>query len=145
MDHSKTHLTPPGKFVYSIVIPIRWYDMDAFGHVNNSVYLTYFEQARISWWKTITPADTSFSEVGPVIINAECAFYKAIIFPETLTVKLYVGPPGRSSYDCFYQIYSETQPDTLYAAGSTKVVWVDRKAERSLPLPDYMRQLLPTA
>lgn len=132
-----------GKLVHTIDIPVRWCDMDAFGHVNNSVYLSYFEIARISWWNTIKPEGISFQEVGPVVINAYATFFKAIIYPETLLVKLFVGPAGRSSYECYYEIFTTTAPDTLYAEGSTKVVWVDRHAERSIPLPDYMRQQLP--
>jgi acyl-CoA thioester hydrolase len=134
---------PPGTFVYALEIPVRWSDMDDFGHVNNSVYLTYFEQARISWWMSTSPPNIDFATTGPVIINASCTFYKAIVYPETVIVKLYVSPPRRSSYDCFYQIFSQSQPELLYADGATKVVWVDRAAERSIPLPDYMRRLLP--
>lgn len=131
------------KFVYETEMPVRWYDMDAFGHVNNSIYFTYFESARIEWWNSITPADVSFIETGPVIINAYCTFFKAIVFPETLIVKLYVGPPGRSSHEIYYEIFSRKDLALLYAKGSTKVVWVDRKLERSIPLPEYIRQHLP--
>jgi len=136
-------VTNPRKFVHEIDIPVRWYDMDAFEHVNNSVYFTYFESARISWWTTIRPADVLFSETGPVIINATCTFFKAITYPNTLVVKLFVGPAGRSSHECFYEILSKEDPAILYASGSTKVVWVDRKAARSVPLPDFIRKELP--
>jgi acyl-CoA thioester hydrolase len=117
--------------------------MDAYNHVNNSVYFTYFESARIAWWQSITPPTFSFQQQGPVIINASATFVKAIIFPETLLIKLYVGPAGRSSHECYYEIYSKNAPDVLYASGSTKVVWVDRTLERSIPLPDFIRQHLP--
>jgi len=135
--------TSKGKWVQTIEIPVRWADMDAFGHVNNSKFFTYFEQARITWWNSIFPANTSFAETGPVIINANCTFFKAIIFPETLLVKLFVGPAGRSSHECFYEIYSKTH-ETIYAAGATKVVWVDRQLEKSIPLPDMLKNHLPT-
>ena len=131
--------------VHTCEIPVRWFDMDAFGHVNNSVYFTYFEQARTDWWRTTTPTGTKFDQSGPVIINAFCTFFKAIIFPETLVIKLYAGPPGRSSYECSYEIYSKANPELLYAEGFTKVVWVDRQLERSIPLPDYVLKHLPSA
>ena len=133
-----------GKFVYAVEMPIRWYDMDAFGHVNNSIYLSYFEQARINWWMSITPPDTAFDLIGPVVINAHCTFLKALTYPDTLVIKLYVGPPGRSSYECFYEIYTHKHHDTLCAYGSTKVVWVDRKLEQSIPLPTYITKHLPS-
>lgn len=133
----------PGKFVHALEIPVRWHDMDAYGHVNNSTYFTYFESTRIDWWMTIIPQDMTLLENGPVIVNAQCTFQKAVQYPETLLVKLHVGPPGRSSYECFYEIYSKQQPDILYATGSTKIVWVDRKLGQSTPLPDYIRKHLP--
>lgn len=131
-----------GKFVHSIEVQVRWCDMDDFSHVNNSCYFTYFEMARISWWGTFTPKEISFHEIGPVIINAYCTFFKAIYYPETLIVNLYAGPPGRSSYECYYEILSKNDLNKKYAEGSTKVVWVDRKAEHSVPLPDFMLQQL---
>ena len=135
----------PRKFVYEIEQLVRWCDMDAFGHVNNSVYFSYFESARIAWWKTIAPKEISFENQGPVIIDAHCTFFKAIIFPETLLIKLYVGPAGRSSHECYYEIYAKEPSTLLYASGSTKVVWVDRILEHSISLPDFIRQHLPTS
>jgi acyl-CoA thioester hydrolase len=134
-----------GAYIHSTEIPVRWYDMDAFGHVNNSVYFTYFEQARVNWWALVIPSDTSFTLQGPVIVTAHCTFYKPIFNPAVLIVKLFVGPPGNSSYEHFYEIYNSLQPDVLLAEGSTKVVWVDRTKQRSIPLPEYIRRHLPHA
>ncbi len=124
-------------------ITIRWSDMDAFGHVNNSVFFTYFESTRISWWKTVTPNDVSWQDVGPVIINAACTFFKPIIYPEIISVQLFVCPPGRSSYECYYKIVAQDNLSLIYAEGSTKVVWVNRKANKSIPLPEYILKNLP--
>jgi acyl-CoA thioester hydrolase len=132
-----------GKLVHTEEIQVRWYDMDAYGHVNNSVYFTYFELARIAWWRLITPPEISFLEIGPVIINAHCTFFKTITYPDWLTVNMFAGPAGRSSYECYYDIQSKEKSDVLYASGSTKVVWVDRQADRSIPLPDFIRRHLP--
>lgn len=134
-----------GLLVHTVNIPIRWCDMDAFNHVNNSVYLSYFEIARLSWWSSIKPEDVIFDKTGPVIVNAHCQFLKAITYPETVSVKLSVGPAGRSSHECYYEIYSTNQPEQLYADGSTKVVWIDRELERSIPLPDYIKRHLPAS
>lgn len=132
-------------FIYTIDIPVRWYDMDAFGHVNNSVYFTYFEQARASWWDTIRPEGITYRDVGPVIVNAFCTFRRAIIHPETVRVKLFVSPPSRSSYEHHYEIISADNPDIIYATGSTKVVWVDRNKVKSTRLPEWIIQQLPTS
>jgi len=132
-----------GKFVHELSIPVRWYDMDAFGHVNNSIYFTYFEQTRISWWMEVAPPSYSLDKMGPVVVTANCSYIKPIVYPEIILSKLYVGPPSRSSYDCFCKMYSEKNPDILYAEAYAKIVWVDREAGRSTPIPDELRHLLP--
>ena len=131
--------------VHSIETPIRWSDMDAFGHINNSIYFSYFEMARFAWWDSIIPKGTTFFEIGPVIINAYCTFFKTIVYPETIIINLYVGPAGRSSYESYYEIVSKADSNIKYAEGSTKVVWVNRKANHSVPLPDFIRNHLPSA
>jgi acyl-CoA thioester hydrolase len=140
--------TKKGKLVHTTELVVRWGDMDAFGHVNNSVYFTYFEQARVGWWRTITPPDINFGNTGPVIIDAHCVFFKAITFPQTLIIKFYVGPAGRSSHECYYEVVGHEdnikEDNIIYAEGSTKVVWIDRKLERSIPLPDYIKEHLPS-
>lgn len=132
-----------GKFVHELVLPVRWYDMDALGHVNTSIYFTYFEQARISWWIKIAPNDVKFEKTGPVVVKASCNYLKSIIFPETLLIKLYVGPPGRSSYESSCLICSENNPDIVYAEAFAKIVWIDREVGKSVPLPEVLRQCLP--
>lgn len=135
-DHAK-------QLVHTLNIPIRWFDMDANNHVNHSVFFTYCEQARIEWWREIRPIEYANHAEGPVVVNANATYLKPITFPETITVKLYVGPPGRSSYEHFYELYSETNPAILYAEVSTKMVWIDRNKGTSTPLPSYMLALLP--
>ena len=54
-------------------IPIRWGDMDAMGHVNNTVYFRYMEQARISWFEQLIPEDEVWRSTGIVIVNATCS------------------------------------------------------------------------
>jgi acyl-CoA thioester hydrolase len=134
------------KFVYELAIPIRWFDMDAFGHVNTSVYFTYFEQARIDWLASITPENyilSTTNPTGPVVIQANCTYLKSIVYPETILIKLYVSPPGRSSFETFYHITSYHNPDIIYAEGYAKIVWVDRNAGRSVPLPTELLKSLP--
>ncbi len=133
-----------GKFVHESTIPVRWYDMDAYGHVNTSVYFTYFEQTRINWFFEI--ANTfQIGKTGPVVVNASCTYYRSIIYPETILSKLFVGPPGRSSFDSFCQMYSQKNPELLYAEAYAKIVWTDRETQRSTPIPEELKKFLPEA
>ena len=68
------------KLTHEIVIPIRWGDMDAMGHVNNTVYFRYFEIVRIDWFERIGCTPDPSGE-GPVIVNAFCNFIRQLEFP----------------------------------------------------------------
>ncbi len=127
--------------VYSVRMPLRWGDMDAMGHVNNTVYFRYLEQARIAWFESMgfPPA---FSGIGPVIISAHCTFLKQLRYPGDIDVSTLVGEFGRSSFHTRHQIRLVDEPDTLMAEGVSKVVWVDQRIEKSVALPDEMRVLL---
>ncbi|MGI9301438.1 MAG: acyl-CoA thioesterase [Gammaproteobacteria bacterium] len=132
------------KLLHTIICPVRWGDMDAIGHVNNTVYFRYFEQVRINWLERIGAADAvSAGETGIVIINAECTYLKPIIYPAKLEVSMSGGRPGRSSFVAYYEIRDAAERDTLFATGSSKIVWVDRVNEKSIPLPAFIRSLLP--
>jgi acyl-CoA thioester hydrolase len=62
-------------------MPIRWGDMDAMGHVNNTVYFRFMEQARISWFAALVPEKEAWQSTGIVIANASCNYKRAITYP----------------------------------------------------------------
>ncbi|MDY0743648.1 thioesterase family protein [Paucibacter sp. R3-3] len=129
------------KLVHEMSIPIRWGDMDAMGHVNNTSYFRYFETVRIEWMHSIGAAPNPNGE-GPVIVNAFCNFIKQLEFPGTILAKHYVANPGRSSFDTFMTLERSDQPGVVYANGGATTVWIDFKAQRSMPLPDWLREQL---
>ena len=133
--------------VHSMRMPIRWGDMDVMGHVNNTVYFRYFEQARISWFDQIGAAPDPAGE-GPVIVNARCSFLKQLKYPGDIEVTTLVGPAGRSSFETFHAIRlvgADGVAGPVHAEGGAKIVWVNFPAEKSTPLPDQIRALLPAA
>ncbi|WP_238551978.1 thioesterase family protein [Herminiimonas sp. CN] len=125
-------------------MPIRWGDMDALGHVNNTVYFRYLEQARVEWFASIG-CDLDPVAEGPVIVNAHCSFIKQLKYPGEIEVLTYVGPPGRSSFETVQEIRRVDATDQIVAHGGAKVVWVHFPSEKSTPLPDRLRQLLAAA
>jgi acyl-CoA thioester hydrolase len=126
------------KLLHVTHIPIRWGDMDAYGHVNNTVYFRFMEQARVEWVEAMNfPVRPGGS--GAVIINAACTFLIPMNYPGTVEVRTYGGPPGRSSVQTHVDMLID---GTLYAEGSAKVVWMDTQTGKSVPLPDALRALL---
>ncbi len=129
-----------GKQIFSLNIIPPWGDMDALGHINNTRYFAYCEQTRIAWLESMGEIEylSGNSSTGPVIINAECTFHKQVIYPCDLEVRLYAGAPGRSSFRTWYEIYGSEDKE-LRCTGSAKIVWVDYRAEKSIPMPEKIR------
>jgi len=129
--------------IHSLEMPLRWGDMDAYGHLNNTLYFRFCEEARVQALQAMG-ASLVGSGQEPVIINASCTFLRQVVYPDTLRVETHAGPAGRSSFMLFYQMYSEQQGE-LVCEGSSKVVWMDHATAKSTPLPEHIRQQLPSA
>ena len=129
------------KLTYEMQIPIRWGDMDAMGHVNNTVYFRYLEIIRVEWLDTLGGAPDPDGE-GPVIANAFCNFYRQLEYPGTLLARHYVANPGRSSFDTYITLERTDQPGVIHAAGGATTVWVNFPQQKSAPLPDWLRAVI---
>jgi acyl-CoA thioester hydrolase len=127
------------KLTHQMVIPIRWGDMDAMGHVNNTIYFRYMEVVRLEWLFQVGGAPNA-EGIGPVIVNAFCNFIRQLEFPGDILARHYVSNPGRSSFDTYITLERCDTPGLIYAEGGAKTVWTDFKAQKSTPLPDWVRQ-----
>ena len=76
--------------------------------------------------------------IGQVIVTASCTFIEPLVHPGTVAVRMYLGPPGRSSVDSQYELIMEGR---TYAEGAAKLVWIDNATLRSVPIPDALREL----
>ncbi len=115
-------------------IPIRWGDMDAMGHVNNTVYFRYMEQARISWFEALQVRPNPEGS-GFLIVNAQCDFIRQLKYPGVVRVDTYVGDIGRSSFDTWIEMSPVHDAGQVYARGGARIVWVNFPLGRSEPLP----------
>ena len=109
------------KLTYEMVIPIRWGDMDAMGHVNNTLYFRYLVIVRIEWLHSVAGPPDMGAE-GYVIANAFCNFLRQLEYPGDVLAKHYVANPGRSSFDTYITLERTDQPGVLYASGGATVV-----------------------
>jgi acyl-CoA thioester hydrolase len=124
-------------------IPIRWGDMDAMGHVNNTVYFRYMEQTRIDWFDALLPRAARRGN-GIVIVSTACHFRRAMTYPGTVEVKLYVGAPGASSIPTFYEMRVDDDPEP-YATGEAVVVFIDAARNKPVRIPEELRARLAEA
>ena len=128
------HHPHPRLLVHTSIQPIRWGDMDALGHVNNTVYFRYMEQARIEWlFAQAASHDAYATGSGPVIVDASCTFLEPLVYPGEVEVRMYLGQPGRSSVGSYYEIFKDAR---RCAEGAAKIVWIDLASGRPTPLPE---------
>ncbi|WP_300452950.1 thioesterase family protein [Accumulibacter sp.] len=128
------------KLVHTSLIPIRWGDMDAYGHVNNTVYFRYAEQCRVEYLEKLGFPLIPHGSAA-VIINAACTFLVPLNYPGTVEVRMFCGHPGRSSVQTYYEIRLQGD-DTLYATGDSKIVWMNVDSGKSVPIPESLRSEL---
>ena len=132
--------TPPeslpddAQHVHTTEIAVRWGDMDAGGHVNNSRFFSYFEEARVDWLGAAlgTPL---FTESGPVLAEASCDFQQPLVHPASLVIDVYATPPGRSSLQNVYDATLKESGERV-AVGTAVLVWVDVETGEPVPVPD---------
>ncbi|APB98692.1 acyl-CoA thioesterase [Polynucleobacter asymbioticus] len=129
------------KLVHQMNMPIRWGDMDAYGHVNNTIYFRYMEQARVEWITSlgyqVAPGRNSM-----LMMNGFCNFYKQLSYPGELILKTSIGAIGRTSMDVYTSMALTTDPETEAAIGGATMVWVDLTTNKSAPWPDDILQKL---
>ena len=126
------------KLVHEVIVPLRWGDMDAMGHINNTLYFRYMEIARLEWIFKVG-ASTDLTGEGPVIVNAFCNFLRQLEYPGDVRVTLFVAEPGRSSFETYQTIERIDAPGVIYAEGGARVVWTDYRVKKSAPMPDWFR------
>jgi acyl-CoA thioester hydrolase len=117
-----------------MTIPIRWGDMDAMNHLNNTSYFRYMETIRIDWMRSIGCLPNPDGE-GPIIVNAFCNFYRQLEYPGDVLMKMYASDPARSTFESWGTMERADQPGPIYAAGGATTIWVDFKAQKSAPCP----------
>lgn len=124
----------------SIEIPVAWGDMDAFGHVNNTVYLRWFESARIAFFGAAeVPHQRVALTQAPILASTSCTFELPLTFPDTVRARAWVGRVGTKSFTLLYDVLSRAH-DRRAAHGDSVVVWYDYPSGRSAPIPDDLRQ-----
>jgi acyl-CoA thioester hydrolase len=141
LDAAHQPIHPSGKLVHVERMRMRWGDMDALGHMNNTVYFRYLEQARISWFDSIG-ADYRRLPEGPILGSIACRFIVPIVYPADLEVTLLAGAPRRSTFPLYSEIRDTGEKRRVHARAEAVMVWIDLKDGKSRPLPEWVRTLI---
>jgi len=126
----------PESFFHWTELQVRFRDLDALSHVNNAVFNTYFEEARVQFIEEIPEFKKSFqSGFSFVLVHLELDYIKPILFKDTILIGSAVEEFGNSSIHGFQAIYSKKSQE-LKAVAKTTGVWFDLKKNRPARLPE---------
>ena len=130
-----------GDFAHRVEIDVRFRDTDAMGHVNNAVYLTYCEMARIRYWTEVTGEPVALGHEGAeslILAEARITYRAPVYHGERVTVETRAAQIGRSSFTLEHRLTARA-PEAgarLVATSESVMVRYDYAAERSSALGD---------
>ncbi|MSR58521.1 MAG: acyl-CoA thioesterase [Planctomycetaceae bacterium] len=123
-------------------LPIQWGDQDAFGHVNNTIYLRWFESARIAYGNQVGLSQLfERQKIGPILAAVQCNYRRQLIFPDTVHIGARITKIGRTSLVMEHRVVSETLK-TIAAEGDSTVVMFDYAAQKPVPVSLALRQAI---
>ncbi len=131
------------KDLFKIIVPskVAWGEMDAFQHVNNSVYFKYFEIARIKFMEDSGMLKQMKEEhIGPILAKIDCNFLKPLTYPDNIEIGVRVLSIGNSSYVLQHAVFSEKIG--LAAVGNGVVVMLNYADNSKWQLNDQMKATL---
>jgi acyl-CoA thioester hydrolase len=124
-------------------ITTRWMDNDAYGHVNNVVYYSWFDTVVNQFLIDNRVLDIEHSPVIGLVVETQCNYFASVAFPDLVTAGLRVGKLGKSSVRYEVAIFRGDE-DQAAAHGHFVHVYVDRDSRRPTAIPEAMRALLQT-
>ncbi len=127
------------KLINTLTIPIRWMDLDAYGHVGNARLFDFMTDARVDAY---AQAEGFNLNTHYVVAEAQCSFKQPIFYPGELILKQYSKKVGRSSFTLTYEFFSANDLQNACAIGQLVMVCFDPELKRAIALPDKLRKFL---
>ena len=125
-----------------VKFPVQWGDQDAFGHVNNTVYVRWFEASRIAYFTRIGILTTFDTErIGPIVAAININFRRSATYPDNVEVGARVTRIGRSSLSIEHKIYSHSL-GAICAEGDSTLVVYNYAEQKSIAVPDRVRKVI---
>jgi acyl-CoA thioester hydrolase len=124
-------------------IPTRWLDNDAYGHVNNIVYFTWFDTAVNAFLIENGVLDIHQGETIGLVIESHCNYFASLAFPQAVEAGIRVAKLGTSSVRYEIGLFAQGS-DTAAAQGHFIHVYVGKVSRRPVPLPPNLKSLLET-
>lgn len=131
--------SPDPVFRCTIPIEVRFRDLDARNHVNNAVYFTYMEEARIKYLQKIGLLDESLSDTSMIVAEATCTYKAPIESGQTILARVRIAQLKNSSFIFEYSL-DDAKTSRVMATARTVQVCYDYARGTSVPIPDHWRE-----
>lgn len=129
-------------FSFLLEQDLRWGDMDAFNHINNTVYFRYFEDVRIKFFEDTGITQTmQDSQIGPILAHTECNFLLPLAFPDRIQIGTRLRDVAEKKFMMEYGVFS-AHKQKLVATGTGLIVYYDYNKQQSCPIPEEIRQAI---
>ena len=103
-------------------VNIRFSDLDLFGHVNNAVYLTYFEEARVAYFNEVVGYDYDWSTEGVILARVEIDFVIPVHFKDEVFIRTKCCRMGSKSFDLAYEMFIVKEEKEIMLSSATSVM-----------------------
>lgn len=123
----------------TVEFPIHWGEMDAFGHVNNARFFTWFESSRIAFFRAAGITMERGDEVAPILAAAHCDYLEPVVFPARLVVGSKATKLGNTSLTLEHAVWPAGTPERVLARGVSVVVLLNYATGEKVRLPDSLR------
>ena len=122
-------------------IAIRFADVDAMGHVNNAIYLNYFEQARMQFFQAVIRGDWDWKRDGIVLARNEVDYMRPLLLQDHVLIDTHVEKIGSKSLTFAYEVYDESDAGrVVYAKGRSVIVSFDYHTGQTTEVPALWRE-----
>jgi acyl-CoA thioester hydrolase len=130
---------PAMAYPVTVEFPIHWGEMDAFGHVNNARFFTWFESSRIAYFQAVGIATQRHDAVAPILAAAHCDYLAPVVFPVRLCVGARATKVGHSSVTLEHAVWKVDAPERLFAKGTSVVVLLNYATGEKVRIPEAVR------
>jgi acyl-CoA thioester hydrolase len=127
---------PEGNDIFETTVEIRFADIDAMGHVNNAVYFSYFEQARMAYFKERVARIWDWNEDGVIVARNEIDYIYPVFLNDRMNIRLWVEHVGSKSFTVCYRV---VVGERLCATGKSVLVCFNHKNKATQVLPEAWR------
>ncbi len=129
---------PEGKDIFETTVEIRFADIDAMGHVNNAVYFSYFEQARMAYFKERVARIWDWNEDGIIVARNEIDYVFPVFLNDRMVIRLWVNHVGNKSFSVCYRVLVG---ERLCATGKSVLVCFNHKNKATQVLPEAWKSV----